>query len=840
MNKQTVSAAVALAFGIALLGLLAGSMSLAAPLLPDTNLSEADASFLGENWHDRSGYSVAGAGDVDGDGYDDFVIGAPAYDEEGGTRAGQSYLILGQDSGWTRDTSLSQANASFRGETEGDQPGCSVSGAGDVNGDGYHDFLIGSRGGDASATVTDAGKAYLILGRPTVSWTMDMSLTLDADVSFLGENGNDQAGHSVAGIEDVDGDGHDDFLIGAPFHNATASVTNTGKTYLVLGGPSIGERTSMSLTTDASASFVGEAEHDRSGYSLAGAGDVNGDGYADFLIGAPYYDASATVTNTGKTYLILGRPVADWAMDFDLSNADASFLGENAGDLAGYSVDGAGDVNGDGYDDFLIGAPINKEGASGAGQTYLILGRGTADWGMDFALSNADASFRGEATSDRSGSSVSGAGDVNSDGYDDFVIGAWGSSEPSDLAGQAYVILGRAAADWGMDFDLSNADASYWGENQDDYAGFSVSGGGDVNADGYDDLLVGAWNNPKSGSQAGQTYLVMGNGLSLSKTASATSPTVGERFTYSISYANTTYTTATGVVITDSVPADTSYISCTGGAWCSETHRVVTWDVGDVASQTSGHVTLAVQVNSALSHGIVITNTAYLSAANVHNPLTTLVTGSTVLRPEVEFVSNSPVCLRIPMLFTDTSQSATVWLWDFGDGVGTSSAQNPSYTYTEAGDYTVTLTATNSGGYRDNHQASVTVNPLPWVGFTFRSPVYVGETVVFTNTTSDAESYEWDFGDGVGTSIVHTPSYTYTEPGDYTVTLKATNAYGCSDLYQSTIEVYYGVYLPMVVKNFTSSAEGSCCESREHEESGIKSVALRHHRFLLPPVCRGE
>ena len=149
-------------------------------------------------------------------------------------------------------------------------------------------------------------------------------------------------------------------------------------------------------------------------------------------------------------------------MDTDLSNADASFWGEAAGDQSGWSAAGAGDVNGDGYDDILIGARHNDEGGSGAGQTYLILGK-AGGWSMDTDLSNADASFWGENTNDDSGRSVAGAGDVNSDGYDDILIGATYNSDGGHNAGQTYLILGKAAG-WSMDTNLSDADASFWGE----------------------------------------------------------------------------------------------------------------------------------------------------------------------------------------------------------------------------------------------------------------------------------------------------------------------------------------------------------------------------------------
>jgi hypothetical protein len=214
--------------------------------------------------------------------------------------------------------------------------------------------------------------------------------------------------------------------------------------------------------SDADASFWGEDAHDYSGYSVASAGDVNGDGRDDFLIGANGDDDGGD--GAGQTYLILGRAAADWEMDFDLSNADASFRGEDSYDYSGVSVASAGDVNGDGYADFLIGADGDDDGGGNAGQTYLILGHAAADWGMNFDLSNADASFWGEDVDDRSGSSVACAGDVNGDSYDDFLIGASFNDDGGGNAGQTYLILGRAAADWGMDFDLSNADASFWGE----------------------------------------------------------------------------------------------------------------------------------------------------------------------------------------------------------------------------------------------------------------------------------------------------------------------------------------------------------------------------------------
>jgi hypothetical protein len=285
--------------------------------------------------------------------------------------------------------------------------------------------------------------------------------------------------------------------------------------------------------SNADASFWGEDAADRTGESVASAGDVNGDGRDDFLISS--YTDEEGGPGAGQTYLILGNAAADWGMDFSLSDADASFLGEHSYDASGHSVASAGDVNGDGRDDFLIFA-YDRDVGNKAGQTYLILGNAAADWGMDFSLSDADASFLGEHANDVSGWPVASAGDVNGDGLDDFLIGARFNEDGGNDAGQTYLILGRAAADWGMGFNLSSADASFWGEDAGDQSGYSVASAGDVDGDGCDDFLIGARFNDHGGTSAGQTYLLLGtlqHDLTIYSTSGGSITNPGEgTFTY--------------------------------------------------------------------------------------------------------------------------------------------------------------------------------------------------------------------------------------------------------------------------------------------------------------------
>ena len=475
--------------GLTMLVLVFQALMVAAPagaagLKMDTPILKANATFTGELKADYSGMSVANAGDVNGDGYDDMVIGAPRNDD-GGNDAGQVYIILGGPSGWTTGVDLGKVDASYRGAAADDYAGYSVAGAGDVNGDGYDDILIGAYGNDDATT--DGGQAYLIFGMAT-GWSTDLSLAKSADASFLGTENGEAAGFSVAGAGDVNGDGYGDMLIGAYLNDINGA--DSGRTYLFLGkqnGLSTGTK-----VDSADASYDGIYDNDYSGYSVAGAGDVNRDGYDDFLIGAPMN--SITDKFAGASFLVFGR-AAGWSYGTNLMSADVRFEGELADDQSGTSVAGAGDVNGDGYCDILIGALMSDcDGARpDAGQTYLWFGRASG-WAPNYNLGSSDASFWGEDVKDRSGLSVSGAADVNGDGYCDFLIGAPFNAGGGSERGQTYVVLGRSTG-FMMDMDLTLvAGASFLGELDSDYSGYSVAGGGDMNGDGHPDLVIGAPN----------------------------------------------------------------------------------------------------------------------------------------------------------------------------------------------------------------------------------------------------------------------------------------------------------------------------------------------------------
>jgi PKD repeat protein len=221
------------------------------------------------------------------------------------------------------------------------------------------------------------------------------------------------------------------------------------------------------------------------------------------------------------------------------------------------------------------------------------------------------------------------------------------------------------------------------------------------------------------------------------------------------------------------------------------------WNFGDGDESTA--TSPSHEYTAVGSYTVVLTATSGVGGVDVYSD-TVVVSGY----PTAGFTSDSPVCLRKEMHFTNTSSGAISYEWNFGDGLG-STATNPSHEYAAAGNYTVVLTATNGSGCSDVFSSTVMVNVSPTAGFTSNSPIEPDETMVFTNTSTGAISYEWNFGDGVGTSTEENPVYLYEDLGIYTVVLTVTNALGCNDVYQASVRVGdYRVFLPLSVRNHSS------------------------------------
>ncbi len=443
----------------------------------EVDLADGNAIFQGGAAGDYAGAAVAGAGDVNGDGYDDVLVGSPRADT-GGSNAGDSYLLLGPLSG-TSD--LTSADAVLYGLASSDLAGTALAGMGDWNSDGYDEIVIGSYGDDSGSS--GAGAAYIFQG-PVTSGSMS-----DADAHILGAADNDGLGYAVAGAGDTNADGVPDLLVGA--YASDTNGSNAGSAYL-FSGPLTGQVS----TSSAIASFHGAAEGDTAGWSVASAGDTNGDALNDLIIGAPSNDD--TGTDAGLAALFLSTPSGS----LSLSSADAVLTGVAAGDYAGYSVAGAGDVNNDGYTDIVVGAYGADDSSSGGGAAYIM-------WGPiagSTSLSAAETIILGDSASGRLGVSVASAGDINSDSQADVLLGA---DRYYGGVGAAYLVLGYSMGS----IDASSADAMLEGQTYYDWAGASVAGAGDTNADGMSDIIVGAWGNDTTGTDAGAAYLFEGHGI---------------------------------------------------------------------------------------------------------------------------------------------------------------------------------------------------------------------------------------------------------------------------------------------------------------------------------------
>ena len=434
------------------------------PYCAMTGLEEAHARYLATQDDEWLGYELTGAGDLDGDGYDDVVVSAGGHMHLG-DNTGAVHIWYGPHAG---DLRSDAADVTWTGQNGGTYR---VAVAGDVNDDGLADFVVVEPG-----DLVASGVAYVVLGPATAGGSL-----ADADWVITGDS---SLGAWTGTAGDIDGDGDDEVLV------TSNDSLQRGVTYL-FDSPMAGSMT----TSDAVAVIVGDAQNLHAQYSTGGT-DFTGDGVVDVAVGA--FGDETNGDDAGAVFVMAGPSVGS----LSTSDADATLYGEVAGDWAGMPVASAGDHDGDGYEDLLVGACLAGELGVNPGKAYLV--RGPLSGTLQLAAS--EATLLGEYDGDRAGYRVMAVEDVNGDSRPELAI-----SSPYRGAGQVYLLLDTLSGS----VPLSGADFTFQGESGTTVTGNGLGQPGDIDGDGLDDLLIGASYaaSPYASGLAGMAYLLLGSHL---------------------------------------------------------------------------------------------------------------------------------------------------------------------------------------------------------------------------------------------------------------------------------------------------------------------------------------
>lgn len=493
---------------LAFLAVLAAAAPAGAALLPLTgtiDLTDAPASsalkWTATEKNALAGASVAGVGDFDGDGKADVAVSEPKRDTVAGAQSGAVHVLTAAREGGSIDDGAKAIH--LRGAKAGDNAGFDVAGAGDVNGDGLADLLVGAPlAGSAGEATDQSGVAYLVFGRRDRS---EVDLGGDfGGVRITGAEEGAWLGRAVASLPDVNGDGRPELIVSAPKRNV-GDRKDAGSTYVIFGRASGGTVDVSTLVGDGAGYRIDGPVAGGSGGALAGLaissiGDLSGDGRSEVLVGAPRAPAGAAgAPAAGLAFVVRGRPTAG-VVDLAALGAEDGYViagpaprEQGTGPRFAESLSGLGDVNGDTLPDLVVGSHLaNGPDRARAGIAYVVFGK--ADTARQDASRLGDGGYRiiGVSPDDQTGAATASAGDFNADGLDDVVVSAPFADPLSRAnAGAVYVAYGKR----GEQTDLDLAEVGDRGlriaGGEGDVSGFAIDGAGDIDGDGGPDLVLG-------------------------------------------------------------------------------------------------------------------------------------------------------------------------------------------------------------------------------------------------------------------------------------------------------------------------------------------------------------